>query len=106
MEIGMSGMERDFHNDLPSTRSVGGNGQVARASRASDAGGDLASASVESSTGDRVHLSSAASLAAQAATLPEVRMGKVAAMQSAIANGYQVSATDVANALISHAQQE
>lgn len=102
MDIGIGGMEREGGNDLTS-RSVGGDAQIARAMRASGLRGDFASAQI--ATGDQVHLSSAASLAAQAATLPDVRMDKVAAMQSAIANGYHVSAIDTANALISRAQR-
>jgi negative regulator of flagellin synthesis FlgM len=52
------------------------------------------------STQDRTEVSTAASLAHQAMTVPDVRMDKVATVQQALANGtYQVSAADVADKL-------
>lgn len=52
---------------------------------------------------DQAHLSSAASLAGAAASLPDVRMEKVRAIQAAVADGsYRVSAEDVAQSLINH----
>lgn len=74
--------------------------QLAGVSGARSSRGGSAPASVE--TGDQAQLSSAASLASQAAALPDVRMDKVAAMQSAIASGYHVSSSDVAGAMIDH----
>lgn len=54
---------------------------------------------------DRASLSSAASLASQAASASDVRMEKVTAVQQALADGtYSVSAEDVANKMISHMQ--
>ena len=51
---------------------------------------------------DEAHLSAAAYLASQAIALPEIDMQKVAAVQTALANGsYQVSSSDVAAKLIS-----
>ena len=50
---------------------------------------------------DRTEVSTAASLAHQAMSVPDVRMDKVAAIQQALANGsYQVSAADVAGKLV------
>jgi negative regulator of flagellin synthesis FlgM len=50
---------------------------------------------------DRTEVSTAASLAHQAMSVPDVRMEKVAAIQQALANGtYQVSPTDVADKLV------
>jgi negative regulator of flagellin synthesis FlgM len=52
---------------------------------------------------DRTEVSTAASLANQAMSVPDVRMDKVAAMQQVLADGtYQVSATDVADKLLGH----
>jgi negative regulator of flagellin synthesis FlgM len=54
-----------------------------------------------SSIQDRTELSTAASLAHQAMSAPDVRMDKVAAIQQALANGtYQVSASAVADKLV------
>jgi negative regulator of flagellin synthesis FlgM len=50
---------------------------------------------------DHAHVSKAASLLAKAATASDVRMEKVASIQTALANGsYKVSASDVASSLI------
>lgn len=103
MGIGMGGMDSKVLSDLVSAQRMGGRAQVTHATSVSGSPGDLHE--VEISNGDQVHLSSAASLAAQASTLPGVRMDKVAAMQLAIANGYHVNASDVASAMMTHAQQ-
>ncbi len=56
--------------------------------------------------GDQAHLSQSAVLAARAASLPEVRTEKVAAVQQALANGsYAVSPSDLAGKLIDHLLQ-
>jgi negative regulator of flagellin synthesis FlgM len=53
--------------------------------------------------GDQAHLSGAASLASHAASLPDVRQEKVAAVQAAIASGtYSVSSQVVAQSMIDH----
>jgi len=50
---------------------------------------------------DRTEVSTAASLAHQAMSLPDVRMDKVAAVQQALANGtYHVSVDDLAAKLV------
>jgi negative regulator of flagellin synthesis FlgM len=50
---------------------------------------------------DRTEVSTAASLAHHAMSMPDVRMDKVATIQQALANGsYQVSAADVADKLV------
>jgi negative regulator of flagellin synthesis FlgM len=50
---------------------------------------------------DSAHMSQAAQLAARAMQLPEVRTDKVAAVQTALANGtYSVNAADVAGAML------
>ena len=57
--------------------------------------------STASSMQDRTEVSTAASLAHRAMSVPDVRMDKVAAVQQALANGtYQVSPTDVADKII------
>ena len=54
---------------------------------------------------DSANLSAAASLASQAASLPDVRMEKVTAVQQALASGtYSVNSSDVADKMISHMQ--
>ena len=61
------------------------------------------SAEPQASGNDQTRLSGAASLASRAASLPDVRQEKVAAVQTAIGNGtYSVSANDVAQSLIGH----
>jgi negative regulator of flagellin synthesis FlgM len=60
-----------------------------------------ASSATASNIQDRTEVSTAASLAHQAMSVPDVRMEKVAAIQQALANGtYQVSPTDVADKLV------
>jgi negative regulator of flagellin synthesis FlgM len=50
---------------------------------------------------DRTEVSTAASLAHKAMSMPDVRMDKVAAIQQALANGtYQVSPADVADKIV------
>lgn len=50
---------------------------------------------------DRAHLSGAASLASQVASLPDVRSEKVQSLQIAIAGGsYNISSSDVARSLM------
>lgn len=75
------------------------------------AGGNQVSAAIKSSNpssapgvrSDQTHLSSAASLASHAASLSDVRMEKVQAIQSATAGGvYSVSSSDVAQSMMSH----
>jgi negative regulator of flagellin synthesis FlgM len=53
--------------------------------------------------GDRTEVSTAASLANRAMTIPDTRMDKVAAVQQALASGtYSVSADDVSAKIVSH----
>ena len=60
-----------------------------------------ASSATANSIQDRTEVSTAASLAHQAMSVPDVRMEKVAAIQQALANGtYQVSPADVADKLV------
>ncbi len=52
-------------------------------------------------THDRTEVSTAASLAHQAMSVPDVRMDKVAAIQQALSNGtYHVSPADVADKIV------
>ncbi|MGB7191032.1 MAG: flagellar biosynthesis anti-sigma factor FlgM [Acidobacteriaceae bacterium] len=56
-----------------------------------------------SASADQTHLSGAASLAAHAAALPDVREEKVESVRAAIAAGtYNVSSSDVAQSLMRH----
>lgn len=60
-----------------------------------------ASSGIANNIQDRTEVSTAASLAHQAMSVPDVRMDKVAAIQQALANGtYQVSPADVADKLV------
>lgn len=86
-------------NDLQTILPIGRDAQVSARGRAS--GDSRASAALMG--GDSAHLSGAASLASQAASLPDIRSEKVQALQMAIANGsYSVSSVDVAQSLINH----
>lgn len=52
---------------------------------------------------DHAELSDAASLASQAASLPDVRTEKIEEVKAAIADGsYNVSSADVAQSLVNH----
>lgn len=56
---------------------------------------------------DHTEVSTAATLAHRAMSLPDVRMDKVAAVQQALANGtYQVGPADVADKIISRMMGE
>ncbi|HMD21266.1 MAG TPA: flagellar biosynthesis anti-sigma factor FlgM [Alloacidobacterium sp.] len=60
-----------------------------------------ASSATANNIQDRTEVSTAASLAHQAMSVPDVRMEKVAAIQQALANGtYQVGPADVADKLV------
>ena len=55
--------------------------------------------------GDQVDVSTAAYLVSQTVALPDVRMGKVAEVQAALANGtYTVSSSDVAGRVLDYMQ--
>ncbi len=56
---------------------------------------------------DQAHVSSAAALAKQAATEPDVRMEKINGIQQALAAGnYQISSSDLADSLLNHMLQK
>lgn len=56
---------------------------------------------LDSAAEDQAHLSGSASLASQAASVPDVRQEKVAAVQVALESGtYNVPSSDVAQSLI------
>lgn len=56
---------------------------------------------------DHTNVSTAATLAHRAMSLPDVRMDKVAAVQQALANGtYQVDPADVADKMVSRMMGE
>jgi negative regulator of flagellin synthesis FlgM len=93
--------EVNIQNDLQNLQ------QILGAGRASESGKQPVeqSANEISSPTDEAHLSPAASLVAQAAVLPDVRMDKVASVQAALADGsYQVSSSNVAARLIDQMQ--
>jgi len=82
---------------LPETLGVSQTSPVAAVQPQSQAAVSATANSIQ----DRTEVSTAASLAHQAMSVPDVRMDKVAAVQQALANGtYQVSAADVADKLI------
>lgn len=95
-----TGMTINIGNQASSTQAVESSAQLAGALRVRSSHSDAAPEAVEVT--DQAQLSSAASLASRASVLPDVRMDKVAAMQSAIASGYHVSSSDVAGAMIDH----
>ncbi|MGB0125009.1 MAG: flagellar biosynthesis anti-sigma factor FlgM [Silvibacterium sp.] len=89
----------NISNDFQSLQPIPGETQVSGVEKASN----ISSAAPASAGGDEAHLSSAASLASHAASLPDVRMEKVQSVQAAIAGGgYNVSASDVAQSLMGH----
>ncbi|MFZ0663294.1 MAG: flagellar biosynthesis anti-sigma factor FlgM [Acidobacteriaceae bacterium] len=89
----------NVRNDLQPILPINGDAQVSASGKASR-GSAVSTASVSN---DEAHLSGAALLASQAASLSDVRTGKVQAIQIAIANGsYSVSSTDVADSLINY----
>jgi flagellar biosynthesis anti-sigma factor FlgM len=94
----------NVRNDLSSLQPIAGDNQVSPAAKSSAAKTSIASVS-DSATpvSDQAHLSSAASLASQAASLPDVRMEKVQSTQAAIAGGtYNIPSADVAQSLVNH----
>lgn len=99
MGIGM-GIETNVRNGLSPAQPVTGSAQLTGVQHSSSSRAAADADGTNSS--DQARLSSAASLAAQAAALPDVRMDKVAAMRDAIANGYSVSSSDVAGAMMNH----
>lgn len=89
----------NIRNDLPPIQSVAGDTQVSAVEKPAN----TASASPAAAGTDHAKLSSAASLASQAASLPDVRSEKVASIQSAISAGtYNVSSADVASSLVNY----
>lgn len=89
----------NVRNDLQGIQPISGGNQVSGAQKTSGA-----SRTTQSIVpGDEAHLSSAASLASHAASLPDVRMDKVQSVQAAIISGsYNVSSTDVAQSMMGH----
>jgi negative regulator of flagellin synthesis FlgM len=89
----------NVRNDFSSIGPLPGDTQTAAVEKSSAASPAVSSAIPAV---DQAHLSSASALVSHAASLPDVRTEKVQSVQAAIANGtYQVSATDVAQSLIS-----
>lgn len=92
----------NISNDLQFIQQALGENQVSGVERQSSASA-VSHSSRATDAGDQAHLSPAASLASQAASLPDVRMEKVQSIQGAIAEGsYHVSSTDLAHSLIGH----
>jgi flagellar biosynthesis anti-sigma factor FlgM len=94
----------NIRNDLPSAAPIAAETQVSGLERRSGvSSGAQAASNSQNQLPDQAHLSSAASLASQAASLPDVRAEKVQSIQSAIAAGtYNVPSSDVAHSLINH----
>lgn len=89
----------NISQDMQPVRSIEPEAQVAVARKISNAPAEEQAPVA----GDQTHLSEAASLVSQAASLPDVRPEKVAAVQAAIAGGtYAVSSKDVAQSLMDH----
>lgn len=97
----------NIRSDLQAVQSASSDTALSSVQRAAANPGthlDSVSASTSESTStsaDQAHLSVAASLVSQAASLPDVRAEKVQSIQAAIASGnYHVSSSDVAQSLI------
>jgi negative regulator of flagellin synthesis FlgM len=90
----------DIRTDFQSLQRVSGEASVARNERAAEVAG---STSNPAASADEAHLSSAAKMATQTRSLPDVRAEKVAGVQAALAAGtYNVSSSEVAGKLIDH----
>jgi negative regulator of flagellin synthesis FlgM len=86
--------------DLQPIQPVACDQQVSTTAKSSNSSRATSSGTVGS---DQTDLSSAASFVSHAASLSGVRMEKVQAIQSAIANGvYNVRSSDVAQSMMSH----
>lgn len=91
--------EMNISQEMPTVRPVMPPIPAAVAPRIADCSAEAP----VSSTADQATLSSAASLASQAASVPDVRQEKVAAIQAALAGGtYSVSSQDVAQSMMDH----
>lgn len=89
----------NIHNALPLMQPIANEAQVSGAEKSLSG----SKPSMVSSAGDDAQLSRAASLASEAASLPDVRTEKVDAVKAAIADGsYNVSSADVAQSLVNH----
>lgn len=88
----------NIRTDLQPIQPVAGESPVAALNKAATSG------EIGVSVGnDQAHLSAAASLASHAASLSDVRSGKVASVQAAMAAGtYSVSSSDVAQSLMNY----
>jgi negative regulator of flagellin synthesis FlgM len=89
--------EMNISQDMQTAQPIVSQVQAAVAKKASD----NVATGLEPAVSDQAHLSGAASLASQAASVPDVRQEKVAVVQVAIADGtYNVKSSDVAQSLM------
>ena len=90
----------DIRTDFQNLQRISGEAAVPRSERAAGVAGSTNSSAPSS---DEAHLSSAAKMATQTGSLPDVRADKVAGVQAALAAGtYNVSSSEVAGKLIDH----
>ena len=89
----------NISQDMQSARAMAPQVEVAVGKKASGSG----ATALEPIVGDQTHLSGAASLASQAASVPDVRQEKVTSVQTALADGtYSVKSDEVAQSLMHH----
>lgn len=91
----------NIHNAMPLIQPLAAEAQVSGVEKASNP--PAPKPSLVSSANDEAQVSTAASLANQASSLPDVRSEKVESVKSAIADGsYNVSSSDVAQSMLNH----
>lgn len=93
----------NIHNALPTIQHVAAEAQVSGLEKSVGTSKSSLVSSASDDAHEEARLSGAASLANQAAALPDVRAEKVEAVKAAIADGsYNVSSTDLAQSLVDH----
>lgn len=93
----------NIRSDLQAVQSASSDTALSSVQRAAANPGTHLDSVSTSTSADQAHLSAAASLVSQAASLSDVRLEKVQSIQAAIASGnYHVSSSDVAQSLINH----
>jgi len=96
----------NISDGLKGLQQILGSGKVDAAAHKNTSASRTASRESSVHTSDQAHVSTAANLAKMVASLSDVRMEKVNAIQQALASGtYHVDTTAVASKLIEHMLQ-